>query len=79
MITSAATLGEVVHSRINRRPTLEWTLPRRVMEPVTEPVARHADADLHDHEYTFDVVLSATASPPVGWPGSRVTLFPPAA
>lgn len=65
VITSAATLVEVVHPRINR-PALEWTLSRLVVEPVTEPVARHAaallaEADLHGHKYAIDAMLSATA------------------
>ncbi|WP_216589151.1 PIN domain-containing protein [Streptomyces brasiliscabiei] len=65
VITSAATLVEVVHPRINR-PALEWTLSRLVVEPVTEPVARHAadllaDAGLHGHTYAIDAVLAATA------------------
>ncbi|WP_329337237.1 PIN domain-containing protein [Streptomyces sp. NBC_01352] len=65
VITSAATLVEVVHPRINR-PALEWTLSRLVVEPVTEPVARHAaalldSAGLHGHKYAIDAMLSATA------------------
>ncbi|WP_058047733.1 PIN domain-containing protein [Streptomyces roseifaciens] len=65
VITSAATLVEVVHPRINR-PALEWTLSRIVVEPVTEPVARHAatllaDAGLHGHKYAIDAMLIATA------------------
>jgi predicted nucleic acid-binding protein len=65
VITSAATLVEVVHPRINR-PALEWTLSRLVVEPVTEPIARHAvallaDAGLHGHTYAIDAMLSATA------------------
>ncbi|GAA1023866.1 hypothetical protein Aple_008850 [Acrocarpospora pleiomorpha] len=65
VITSAATLVEVVHPRINR-PALEWTLSRVVVEPVTEPIARHAatllsDAALHGHKYAIDAMLSATA------------------
>jgi hypothetical protein len=65
VITSAATLVEVVHPRINR-PALEWTLSRLVVEPVTEPIARHsaallADAGLHGHKYAIDAMLSATA------------------
>ena len=65
VITSAATLVEVVHPRINR-PALEWTLSRLVVEPVTEPIARHAaallaDASLHGHKYAIDAMLSATA------------------
>jgi predicted nucleic acid-binding protein len=64
VITSAATLVEVVHPRINR-PALEWTLSRLVVEPVTEPIARHAatllaDAGLHGHKYAIDAMLSAT-------------------
>ncbi|MFD7502414.1 DNA-binding protein [Streptomyces sp. NPDC059850] len=65
VITSAATLVEVVHPRINR-PALEWTLSRIVVEPVTEDVARHAaallaGAVLHGHKYAIDAMLSATA------------------
>ncbi|MYV49676.1 PIN domain-containing protein [Streptomyces sp. SID2888] len=65
VITSAATLVEVVHPRINR-PALEWTLSRLVVEPVTEPIARHAaellaDVGLHGHKYAIDAMLSATA------------------
>ncbi|MFJ5301979.1 PIN domain-containing protein [Streptomyces sp. NPDC088350] len=65
VITSAATLVEVIHPRINR-PALEWTLSRLVIEPVTEPIARHAaallaDAGLHGHKYAIDAMLSATA------------------
>lgn len=65
VITSAATLVEVVHPRINR-PALEWTLSRIVVEPVTETIARHAaallaDAGLHGHKYAIDAMLSATA------------------
>ncbi|MEU2851986.1 PIN domain-containing protein [Streptomyces syringium] len=65
VITSAATLVEVVHPRINR-PALEWTLSRVVVEPVTEPIARHAaallaDAGLHGHKYAIDAILGATA------------------
>jgi predicted nucleic acid-binding protein len=55
----------VVHARINR-PALEWTLSRLVIEPVTEPIARHAaallaDAGLHGHKYAIDAMLGATA------------------
>ncbi|GAA5081886.1 PIN domain-containing protein [Streptomyces similanensis] len=65
VITSAATLVEVVHPRINR-PALEWTLSRIVVEPVTEAIARHAatllaGAGLHGHKYAIDAMLSATA------------------
>ncbi|MGR6912771.1 type II toxin-antitoxin system VapC family toxin [[Actinomadura] parvosata] len=65
VITSAATLVEVVHPRVNR-PALEWTLSRLVIEPITEPIARHAstllsNAGLHGHKYAIDAMLSATA------------------
>ncbi|AWI28539.1 PIN domain-containing protein [Streptomyces tirandamycinicus] len=65
VITSAATLVEVIHPRINR-PALEWTLARLVLEPITEPIARHAaallaDAGLHGHKYAIDAMLAATA------------------
>ena len=65
VITSAANLVEVVHPRTNR-PALERTLSRLVVEPVTEPIARHAaallaDAGLHGHKHAIDAMLSATA------------------
>ncbi|MFD6190360.1 PIN domain-containing protein [Streptomyces sp. NPDC060275] len=65
VITSAATPVEVVHPRVNR-PALEWTLSRLVIEPITEPIARHAaallaDAGLHGHKYAVDAMLTATA------------------
>lgn len=65
VITSAATLVEVIHPRINR-PALDWTLSRIVIEPVTEDIARHAAgllaaAGLHGHKYAIDAMLSATA------------------
>ncbi|MCK1798668.1 DNA-binding protein [Streptomyces sp. XM4193] len=65
VITSAATLVEVIHPRINR-PALEWTLSRLVVEPVTDPLARQAatllaDAGLHGHRYAIDAILAATA------------------
>lgn len=65
VITSAATLVEVIHPRINR-PALEWILSRLVVEPVAEPIARQAaallaDAGLHGHKHAIDAMLSATA------------------
>jgi hypothetical protein len=75
VITSAATLVEVVHPRI-RRPALEWTLSRVVVEPVTEPLARRAasllsDAGLHGHKHAIDAMLCATA---LGAPGPVTAL-----
>jgi predicted nucleic acid-binding protein len=65
VITSAATVAEVAHPRLNR-PALEWTLSRVVVEPVTEPIARRAttilaEAGLHGHRHAIDAMLSATA------------------
>jgi len=65
VITSAATLVEVTHPRINR-PALDWTLSRIVVEPVTEVVARQAaallgDSGLHGHKHAIDAMLAATA------------------
>jgi predicted nucleic acid-binding protein len=65
VITSAATLVEVVHPRI-KRPALEWTLSRLTIEPVTEPISREAirllhEAGLHGHKHAIDAMLSATA------------------
>ncbi|GAA2420544.1 hypothetical protein GCM10010191_34740 [Actinomadura vinacea] len=65
VITSAATLVEVIHPRINRA-ALEWTLSRIVIEPVTDTVARQAAALLsqcgrHGHKHAIDAMLSATA------------------
>ncbi|MGW0332582.1 DNA-binding protein [Streptomyces sp. NPDC003011] len=65
VIISVATLVEVVHPRINR-PALEWALSRLVIEPVTEPIARHAaallaDAGLRGRKYAVDALLGATA------------------
>jgi predicted nucleic acid-binding protein len=65
VITSAVTLVEVVHPRL-KRPALEWTLSRIVVEPVTEAIARRAaallaEAGLHGHRHAIDAMLSATA------------------
>lgn len=65
VITSAATLVEVIHPRVNRA-AFDWTVSRIVVEAVTEPIARHAasllaGAGLHGHKYAIDAILSATA------------------
>ncbi|MFI6421369.1 PIN domain-containing protein [Streptomyces sp. NPDC050842] len=65
VVTSAATLVEVMHPRINRA-ALEWTLSRLVIEPVTDAVARRAAAllaenGLHGHTYAIDAMVAATA------------------
>ncbi len=68
--TSAATLVEIIHPRINR-PALEWTLSKIVVEPVSVRIAQHAAALLigvgrHGHRHAIDAMLCATAlaSPP---------------
>ncbi|MBP2582669.1 putative nucleic acid-binding protein [Streptomyces sp. PvR006] len=65
VVTSAATLVEVMHPRINRA-ALEWTLSRLVIEPVTDTVARGAAAllaanGLHGHQHATDAMVAATA------------------
>jgi len=65
VVTSAATLVEVIHPRV-KRPALEWTISRIVIEPVTQEVARSAAvlleaAGLHGHRHAIDAMLSATA------------------
>jgi predicted nucleic acid-binding protein len=65
VITSAATLVEVMHPRL-KRPAFEWTLSRIVVAPVTEDIARRAaallsDAGLHGHQHAIDAMLAATA------------------
>jgi predicted nucleic acid-binding protein len=65
VITSAATLVQVMHPRINRA-ALEWTLSRIVVAPVDEETARRAtvllaDAGLHGHRYAIDAMLCASA------------------
>ncbi|MER7763288.1 PIN domain-containing protein [Streptomyces sp. NPDC097619] len=65
VVTSAATLVEVIHPRIGR-PALEWTLSRLTVLPVTESIARRAadllaGAGLHGHKYAIDAMVAATA------------------
>jgi hypothetical protein len=65
VVTGAATLVEIVHPHL-KRPALEWTLSRIVVEPVTEAIARApaallGDAVLHGHQHAIDAMLSATA------------------
>ncbi|KOG08953.1 MULTISPECIES: PIN domain-containing protein [Streptomyces] len=75
VVTSAATLVEVMHPRINRA-ALEWTLSRLVVEPVTDAVARQAaallaEAGLHGNKYAIDAMVAATA---IGAPGPVTVL-----
>jgi predicted nucleic acid-binding protein len=65
VITSAATLVEVVHPGINRA-AFGWTLLRIVVEPVTEDIAFAAtgllaEAGLHGHRHAIDAILAAMA------------------
>jgi predicted nucleic acid-binding protein len=65
VITSAATLVEVMHPRINRA-AYEWTMSRIVVEPVYEETARRAsallaEAGLHGQRHAIDAMLSASA------------------
>lgn len=65
VITSAATLVEIIHPRI-KRPAFEWTLSKIVIEPVTERIARHSaallgDGGWHGHKHAIDAILAATA------------------
>lgn len=66
VITSAAALVEVARPRINR-PAPEWTLSRLVVEPITEPIARHA-AILLAPARTATSTPSTPYSPPPHWP-----------
>lgn len=79
VVTSAATLVEVIHPHINR-PALDWTLSRIVVEPISEDVARHAaallsEAGRHGHKYAIDAMLSATALA-APWPVTVLTSDP---
>jgi predicted nucleic acid-binding protein len=65
VVTSAATLVEVIHPRINRA-AFEWTVSRMVVEPVTESLARAAatllaQANRHGHQHAIDAMVCATA------------------
>lgn len=65
VITSAATLVEVIHPRINRA-ALDWRLSQITIAPVEEHTAREAarllaEAGLHGHRHAIDAMLCATA------------------
>src|SRR3954453_13301612 len=60
VIISAATIVEVVHSRINR-PALNWTLSRIVVRPLTVELAQLATellqaAGFHGHRHALDAM-----------------------
>lgn len=65
VVTSVATLVEVIHPRINRA-AFDWVISRLSVEPVTADVARQAatllaQAGRHGHKYAIDAILAATA------------------
>jgi predicted nucleic acid-binding protein len=65
VITSAATLVEVIHPWISR-PAFDWVVFRLSVEPVTAEIAKYAgslleQAGLHGHKYAIDAMLAATA------------------
>jgi predicted nucleic acid-binding protein len=65
VVTSAATLVEVIHPRINRS-SFERVISRVSVEPVTAEIARYAgvllqQAGLHGHKHAIDAMLVATA------------------
>lgn len=65
VVTSAVTLVEVIHPRINRA-ALRWTLSRLAILPMTEQLAQKAadllgDAGRHGHRYALDAMVAATA------------------
>ncbi|MFI9381056.1 PIN domain-containing protein [Kutzneria sp. NPDC052558] len=65
VITSAATLVEVIHPRINRA-AFDWVTSRLTVEPVTAEIAKQAGvllerAGYHGHKYAIDAMLAATA------------------
>lgn len=65
VITSAATLVEVIHPRIDRR-WFEWVISRLIVEPVTADIARGAAKLLeqvgrHGHRHAIDAIVAATA------------------
>ena len=65
LVTSANTIVEVSHSRVNMS-RLHWALSRVKVEPVTERVAREAAkllkaAGLHGHKYAIDATVAEAA------------------
>ena len=65
VVTSSATLVEVIHPRINRA-ALDWRLSQITVEPVGEQTAREAarllaEAGLHGHRHAIDAMLCSTA------------------
>lgn len=65
VVTSAVTLVEVIHPKINR-VAFDWVISRLSVEPVSVEIARTAAGLLarvghHGHKYAIDAMLAATA------------------
>ena len=65
VITSAVTLVEVIHPRINRA-AFDWVISRLSVEPITAEIAKQAGvllerAGRHGHKHAVDAMLAATA------------------
>lgn len=65
LVTSANTIVEVSHSRVNM-PRLNWALSRIKVESVTERTAKEAAkllqaAGLHGHKYAIDATVAEAA------------------
>ena len=65
VVTSAATLVEARHPRMNQA-RFDWAVSRIVVEPVTEEVARSASEllvaqGLHGPKYAIDAMVAVTA------------------
>lgn len=57
---------EVIHSRTNMPPRLNWALSQIKVEPVTEKAAKAAaelleDAGLHGHKHAIDAAVAEAA------------------
>lgn len=65
VVTSAATLVEVIHPRIDRA-AFNWVISRLSVEPISVEIAKAAATLLaqvgrHGHKYAIDAMLAATA------------------
>lgn len=70
VITSAATLVEAVHPRMNRG-AVQWALSQVTVVPVTQEIAESAtellrEAGLHGHQHALDAIVGATATQRAG-------------
>ncbi|MFW6724872.1 type II toxin-antitoxin system VapC family toxin [Streptomyces sp. MAR4 CNY-716] len=65
VLVSSVTLVEA-RSPATAQARFDWTVSRLKVEPVSEPIARHASkllaaAKLHGHRYAIDAIVCATA------------------